>query len=169
MHDDHVNAVACTVHPDPHDVQHDFHAHALSTNGIGDRIDASEHEHDNMCQHDFTTNVPWSVSIDDENSAEVCEAFCGIDISDSIEVDSDTVTMRFGVIAGFKPQWGSEVCAKKQQLWRRLVGSDKPVYPDAFNDIPDDAVQVVYMTTGFDCIDYSPRGSNPSGPLRPGV
>ena len=37
---------------------------------------------------------------------------------------------------------------------------NSPIYPDAFQDIPNNAPKVAYMTSGFPCIEYSPRGSN---------
>ena len=44
-------------------------------------------------------------------------------------------------------------------MWKHLL-PNAAVYPDAFKDIPDDAPKIVYLTTGFPCIEYSPRGSN---------
>ena len=63
------------------------------------------------------------------------------------------------MIAGFFPRWGSEIDVQHQKMWKDLC-PDSPVYPDAFNDIPKSASRVTYMTSGFPCIEYSPRGSN---------
>ena len=63
------------------------------------------------------------------------------------------------MIAGFIPRWGSEIDLKSREMWSDLC-PDSPVYSDAFTDIPNDAPKVVYMTSGFPCIEYSPRGSN---------
>ena len=63
------------------------------------------------------------------------------------------------VIAGFKQVWGTETCPDKQRLWKSLF-SDSPIYPDTFTDIPNNVRRVTYMTSGFPCPDYSPRGSN---------
>ena len=63
------------------------------------------------------------------------------------------------IISGFIPIWGTETCSEKQRLWQLLL-PEASVYPDTFKDIPKDARKVIYMTSGFPCPDYSPRGSN---------
>ena len=63
------------------------------------------------------------------------------------------------IIAGFIPRWGCEIDPVNQKMWSDLC-PDSPVYSDAFTDIPNNAPKVTYMTSGFPCIEYSPRGSN---------
>ena len=57
------------------------------------------------------------------------------------------------------PIWGSETDSDCQQMWRQMFAG-AAVYPDAFRDIPDNVPSPTYLTSGFDCPDYSPRGSN---------
>ena len=45
------------------------------------------------------------------------------------------------MIAGFIPRWGSEIDHVNQKMWHDMC-PNSPIYPDAFQDIPNNAPKV---------------------------